>query len=52
MVGDRFYDQQAAIQNGVLFVGCAYGYGKNDELKEANYIINDIRELIEVVKDI
>ena len=45
MVGDRFHDREAAADNGLGFIGCAYGYGKAEELEGARAIIDDIREL-------
>lgn len=31
MVGDRFYDREAAKANETAFIGCRYGYGGADE---------------------
>ncbi|WP_298242284.1 HAD hydrolase-like protein [uncultured Bradyrhizobium sp.] len=35
MVGDRSYDVIGAIENGVLPIGALWGYGSEDELKNA-----------------
>ncbi|MBZ0135525.1 MAG: HAD hydrolase-like protein [Planctomycetes bacterium] len=45
MVGDRFHDHDAARANGLWFVGCTYGYGGRNELAGADALIDDIREL-------
>ncbi|MBS4958680.1 HAD family hydrolase [Clostridium tertium] len=49
MVGDRFYDYKAAQKNNAKFIGCLYGYGK-EELYKAEYLINNIRELDNILK--
>ncbi|KAF2956777.1 HAD family hydrolase [Marinitoga sp. 38H-ov] len=51
MVGDRHKDIEAAKYNGFLSVGCAYGFGL-EEVKDADYIINDIKELLSITKKI
>ncbi|MCR5520454.1 MAG: HAD hydrolase-like protein [Lachnospiraceae bacterium] len=35
MVGDRFYDIEAAVEVGVDSIGVLYGYGTEDELRKA-----------------
>jgi phosphoglycolate phosphatase len=49
MVGDRFYDYKAAKKNKSIFIGCLYGYGK-EELCKAEYLINDIKELDDILR--
>ena len=39
MVGDRFYDMQAANGNHIPFIGCLYGYGAERELDAARYCV-------------
>lgn len=51
MVGDRHKDIEAAKTNSFISIGCAYGFGYN-EVKDADYIINDIKELIPIIKQI
>ncbi|HIT06484.1 MAG TPA: Cof-type HAD-IIB family hydrolase [Candidatus Scybalocola faecipullorum] len=46
MVGDRFYDKEAAKNNGISFAGCLYGYGKAEELKDADILLEQITDLI------
>ncbi len=39
MVGDRYHDLEAAASNGVPFIGCAYGYGAEGEMTEADAVV-------------
>ncbi|MHB1654079.1 MAG: HAD family hydrolase [Desulfitobacteriaceae bacterium] len=45
MVGDRSSDVEAGKKNGLLTVGCAYGFGSSEELAAADIVIRDINEL-------
>lgn len=45
MVGDRWHDIEAGRDNNLLTIGCAFGLGREEELLEADYRINDFREL-------
>lgn len=45
MVGDRYYDQQAALKNGVDFIGCSYGYGSREELKGCLHLVQSCGEI-------
>ena len=45
MIGDRAVDINAAHENDILAVGCLYGFGSRDELRDADYLINSIEEL-------
>ncbi|BEP29525.1 HAD family hydrolase [Helicovermis profundi] len=45
MIGDRFHDIKAGKENDLYTIGCSYGYGSKDELKEADTIIASIGEL-------
>jgi len=49
MVGDRDSDMEAGAGNGFVTVGCTYGFGQRQELVVADYLIDDIRELIELI---
>lgn len=49
MVGDRKFDLQAAKQNQVPIIGCAYGYAP-EEVKSATVVVNKPIEIIEAVK--
>lgn len=45
IIGDRIHDIEAGKKNGIYTIGCSYGFAQPDELKEADYMINDILEL-------
>jgi phosphoglycolate phosphatase len=51
MVGDRKYDIIGANKNGIKSIGVLYGYGGREELEEEGpeYIINDAKEILEIV---
>lgn len=45
MIGDRKKDIDSGVKNDIPTIGCTYGYGGEGELKEADRLIDDIREL-------
>lgn len=45
IIGDRIHDMEAGKNNAIYTIGCSYGFAQPDELKEADFIINDITEL-------
>lgn len=47
MIGDRLYDIEGGRANNILTVGCAYGAGTIDELKEAgaSAVVDSVNEL-------
>lgn len=45
MVGDRASDRQVSVVHHIPFVGCEYGFGTREELKGADALLSDIREL-------
>lgn len=47
IVGDRHHDMKAGKMNNIYTIGCEYGFGEEEELEEADFIIKDIRELKE-----
>ncbi len=49
VVGDRYYDVESGKANGCITIGCLYGYGKKEELEEADFLIDDIRDLIKLL---
>ena len=51
MVGDRDMDMIGAHENKTVAVGCLYGYGGEEELREAgaDYIIKEPLELVDIV---
>jgi phosphoglycolate phosphatase len=49
VIGDRKEDILAAKENGLKSVGCLYGYGGRDELEEADWKIERIGDLIQIL---
>ncbi len=45
IVGDRIHDIEAGKKNNIYTIGCNYGYGSKDELKEADVVIENIRDI-------
>ncbi|MRG87174.1 HAD hydrolase-like protein [Salinibacillus xinjiangensis] len=45
VVGDRLSDIKAAKQNGLTAVGCNFDFAREEELVEADIVIDDLREL-------
>lgn len=53
MVGDRYHDVEGAAQFGIKCCYVTYGYGSRNEAIEhgAKYIIDDLKDLIKIIKD-
>ena len=51
MVGDRFYDIEAAKRAGIPSVGVLYGYGSREELQTyaADYIVENVEQLFDLL---
>ncbi len=49
VIGDRKEDILAAKENGLKSVGCLYGYGGREELEEADWKIERIGDLIQIL---
>lgn len=49
VVGDRVHDVEAARDNHIPCIGALYGFGKKEELKEAEYVLKSIKELPDVL---
>jgi len=49
VVGDRNKDMEAGKQNNLQTIACLYGYAQGDELKDADYKINHIKELCKLL---
>ncbi len=45
IVGDRSYDIEAGTKNKIHTIGCLYGFGSKEELKDADIFIGSISEL-------
>lgn len=48
MVGDRSSDVEAGKANGLLTIGCNYGFGHVEELAEADYVVTNFCQLKEL----
>ena len=53
MVGDRFYDIEGALANGVTAIGVTYGYGTREELEQAGaeILADSAQELTRILMD-
>lgn len=49
VVGDRYQDFEIAKVHNLFFVGCGYGFGKEGELKDSDFLIKDVLEIKEVI---
>jgi len=49
VVGDRLSDIMAARVNGLTSVGCRFDFAQEAELKEANYVVNHLSEVLDIV---
>ncbi|HDR7206506.1 TPA: HAD hydrolase-like protein, partial [Bacillus cereus] len=45
VVGDRLSDINAAKDNGLLAIGCNFDFAQEDELAQADVVIDDLMEL-------
>ena len=45
MIGDRCFDIAGAKENGIKSIGVLYGYGTEDELKDADFIVSSVTDL-------
>jgi phosphoglycolate phosphatase len=54
MVGDRLYDVRAARENGLRSVGVTYGYGSEEELREAgaNHVVSSPAAVEDLIKQL
>lgn len=52
VVGDRFVDIEIAKIHSLYSVGCEYGFGNKDELKEASLIAKNIKDIKELIMSI
>lgn len=49
VIGDRDSDFIAGIANNIPVIGCAYGFGTEEELKMCNAIVNEPKTILEIV---
>lgn len=52
MIGDRLTDRIAAKENGVPFIGCAFGHAGDREIRGERWIVNSFGEIPAAVKKI
>ena len=52
VIGDRFHDMELASRHKLFSIGCAYGYGTPEELKEADVIVEDVREIPAIILNV
>ncbi|WLR41801.1 HAD hydrolase-like protein [Bacillus carboniphilus] len=45
VVGDRLSDIKAAKENGLISIGCRFDFAKEEELSQADFVVNDLMEL-------
>lgn len=50
VVGDRFVDIELAKQHGLYSIGCNYGFGSEEELKDADIIVPDSLRIYDAIK--
>lgn len=48
VVGDRSSDIQAARDNQLLSVGVRFDFAQDTELRKADIVINNLKELLEI----
>jgi phosphoglycolate phosphatase len=48
VVGDRVHDIEAGRAVGARTVGCRFGFGGGDELREADWTISDLPSLLDL----
>lgn len=49
MIGDRIHDMESGYHNKIHTIACDYGYGSQEELKDAELHIQDIRDLLHIL---
>ncbi|HUP80004.1 MAG TPA: HAD hydrolase-like protein, partial [Pirellula sp.] len=49
VVGDRLSDILAARANGLTSIGCRFDFAQEVELQEANYVVNHLSEVLDIV---
>ena len=49
VVGDRLSDINAAKENGLLAIGCNFDFAREEELAQADVVIDDLMELKKII---
>ena len=52
VVGDRLSDLNAAKDNGLIAIGCRFDFAQEDELAQADFVIDDLMELKTILSKI
>ncbi|WP_339229290.1 HAD hydrolase-like protein [Oceanobacillus sp. FSL K6-2867] len=52
VIGDRLSDIKAAKDNGLVSIGCNFDFAQVDELAKADFVIDDLIELKEVLAEL
>ena len=52
VVGDRLSDINAAKDNGLVAIGCNFDFAQEDELSQADIVIDDLIELKTIVSQL
>ena len=52
MIGDRYTDRQAASDNNIPFIGCAFGHAGTEEIRDSKWIVHGFAEIPKVVDEI
>lgn len=52
VAGDRLSDINAAKDNGLVAIGCNFDFAQDDELSQADIIIDDLIELKTIVSQL
>lgn len=51
VVGDRLSDILAAKNNGLLSIGCNFDFAREDELDQADFVIDDLLQITSILGD-
>ena len=52
MIGDRYTDLEAAVENSIPFIGCAFGHAGSDEIAGEKYIVHSFCEIPGIIREI
>ena len=52
MIGDREYDNTGALKNHIDCIGVGYGFGSQEEFKEARYFVEKVSDLKQLLEEI
>lgn len=50
VIGDRKSDIDVAVENEVGSIGCLYGFGAEEELKQADYLVENCAQILKVIE--